>query len=336
MKCSETETIGPGESEKVVFFDTGFFRALLKGDFDNQLDNPCSDLQESLRLPYTPRRTPFSFMEWIGLNSESLTKPSPFDLASASPSHEPNFIERARQHYDGHYELLRELDRDKLESLAITQRSYVLPRHRVIWDAVFARIFYVKDVSDWLRFALCFDAVHKLDGLGNHCRNYWSELIAHGFFKTGDHRIRNLSKFRLAYRLWIRYENEQESSGASREVRDEIKKIHGLLKIGNWKDYLDGDLVHIATYGVENRDGTRHRVISLTCDAPDVVIMRICLYKGLLSYVHKLYRNEADEEGFPPDFESSHNGEVHCFDPQGNLVRRINVTTETPALQFLG
>jgi hypothetical protein len=183
---------------------------------------------------------------------------------------------------------------------------------------------------------LCFDAVHKLDGLGNHRKNYWSELMAHGFFNAGDYRIRNLSKFRLAYRLWMRYVNAQASSGASQEVRDEIEITHDLLKIGNWKDYLDGDLVHVASYGVETSDGTRHRVISLTCDAPDVVIMRIRLYKDMLSHVHKLYPNEADAEGFSPNFESSHNGEVHCFDCYGNLVRRIDVTNVTPPLPFLG
>lgn len=334
MKCSETETTGPSESKKVVFFDNGFFRALLDGRFEDQRGNPCSDLYKSLRPPFTPWRTPFSFMEWIGLKSKSLPKPSPFDLASAS--HEPNFIEPAYRHYEGFYELVCKLDRDNLETLTNTQRSCCGPGIQVIWDATLARIFDEEDVSGWLRFALCFDAVHKLDGLGNHRGKYWSELIAHGFFNAGDYRIRNLSKFRLAYRLWTGYVNGQTSSRASREVRDEIKKIHGRLKIGNWDDYLDGDLVHAATYGVETSDGTRHRVISLTCDAPDVVIMRIRLYKGLLSFVHKLYRNEADAEGFPPDFESSHNGEVYCFDPQGNLVRRINVTTETPALQFLG
>jgi hypothetical protein len=334
MKCSETETAGPSESRKVIFFDTNFFRALLKGDFENQRGNPCSDLHKSLRPPFTPWRTPFSFMEWIGLKSKSLPKPSPFDLASAS--HEPNFIEPAYRHYKGHYESVRELDRDNLETRANTQRSCFRPSLQALWDAALARIFEREDVSGWLRFALCFDAVHKLDGLGNHRKNYWSELMAHGFFNAGDYRIRNLSKFRLAYRLWMRYVNAQASSGASQEVRDEIEITHDLLKIGNWKDYLDGDLVHVASYGVETSDGTRHRVISLTCDAPDVVIMRIRLYKGLLSFVHKIYRNEADAEGFPPDFESSHNGEVHCFDCYGNLVRRIDVTNVTPPLPFLG
>ena len=52
-------------------------------------------------------------------------------------------------------------------------------------------------------FRLEFYAVHKLDVPPDHRRDYWSDLIAGAFFKV-DSRIRNLSKFRLAYRMWIR------------------------------------------------------------------------------------------------------------------------------------
>ena len=123
---------------------------------------------------------------------------------------------------------------------------------------------------------------------------------------------------------------------ASDEQRRCVEETQRLLKMGNRKDYLDSDLIHIATYGVEAKDGSRIKVSCLTGDAPETVIMRIRLYKGLLSYVCKLYRQDADAEGFPVDFESSHNGEVFCFDLQGNLVRRIDVANETPALPFLG
>ena len=124
--------------------------------------------------------------------------------------------------------------------------------------------------------------------------------------------------------------------GAADEMSSCVRTTHHILSLGNWKDYLDSDLVHVAACGVVDSDGTRDRAVCLTCDRPEVVIMRIRLYKGLLSYVNKLYRVEADAEGWPTDYESSHNGEVLCFDSQGNLVRRIDVASETPALLFLG
>lgn len=317
---------------RIVFFDTNFFRALLKGDFHQQMADLESDLRVSLKLPFTPWRSAFSFMEWIGLNSESLPKPDDFDPASVTGT---DFIVPAFRHYEQHYASVQQLDRENLENLAATQRGYLCPQMVDIWDTAMGCIFEKRDVSAWLRFALCFDAVHKLEVPPSHRSDYWSDLIAGAFF-TADPRIRNLSKFRLAYRMWIRTMEQLNYPGASAVMSSCIRETQDLLSLGKWKDYLDGDLVHVAAYGVENSDGSRHRAICLTCDNPEVVIMRIRLYKGLLSYVRKLYAEQADAEGCPTDYESSHNGEVHCFDFQGNLVRRIDVATETPALAFLG
>lgn len=317
---------------RIVFFDTNFFRALLKGDFHQQMADLESDLRVSLKLPFTPWRSAFSFMEWIGLNSESLPKPDDFDPASVGGT---DFIVPSCRHYEQHYATVQELDRENLEHLATTQKEYLCPQMVDIWDTAMGGIFENRDVSAWLRFAMCFDAVHKVE-VSPECRSaYWSDLIAGGFFH-GDAVVRNFSKFRLAYRMWIRTMEQLNYPGASAEMSSCMRETHDLLKLGKWKDYLDGDLVHVAAYGVEESDGTRHRVVCLTCDRPEVVIMRIRLYKGLLSYVRKLYPDQADAEGCPTDYESSHNGEVHCFDSQGNLVCCIDVASETPALPFLG
>jgi hypothetical protein len=271
-------------------------------------------------------------MEWIGLKSASLPKPKTFDPASLRKG--TNFIEPAYRHYAQQYKLVRELDPNNLESLAATQRTHVRPGLEDIWDQVLGG-FAGKDVSSWLRYALCFDAVHKIEFPKNQSRDYWSDLIASGFFKA-DRHIRNLSKFRLAYRLWIRTCETLNRPAASPVILAAVREAHSLLKTAKWDDYLDGDLVHIAAYGVEDSAGARHRVISLTCDRPEVIILRIGIYKGMLSYVRKLYCRQADAEGFSLDYESSHNGEVHCFNPQGHLVRRINVANDAPALPFLG
>ena len=320
------------ELPRIVFFDTNFFRALLKGDFHHHMADLKSDLRASIKLPFRPWRTAFSFMEWIGLNSRSLPKPEPFDPTAVK---ETDFIVPAYHHYQKHYVSVRALDRENLENLATTQRGYICPRMLDVWDTAMGGFFEQSDVSAWLRFALSFDAVHNFD-VPPECRSeYWSNLIAGALFKA-DPRVRNLSKFRLAYQMWHPTRKTLTTRGVSAEQRACMEEAQKLLRLENWKDYLDGDLVHVAAYGVENSDGTRHRAVCLTCDRPDVVIMRIRLYKGLLSYVRKLYPEQADAEGCPTDYESSHNGEVHCFDSQGNLVRLINVAAETPALPFLG
>lgn len=332
MNPSESMNTESNEVPRIVFFDTNFFRPLLKGDFHHHMANVGSDLRTSIKPPFCHWRSAFSFMEWIGLNSESLPKPIPFEPASITGT---DFITPAYCHYQQHYDSVRELDRSNLEKLAVTQRKFVCPRMVDIWDTAIGGVFGQRDVSGWLRFALCFDAVHKLDVPPVHRGHYWSDLVAGAFFGA-EPRIRNLSKFRLAYRMWVRTMEQLNYPGAPAEMANCLRAAHELLRIGNWKDYLDVDLVHIAAYGVEDADGTRHRVTCLTCDRPELVMMRIRLYKGLLSYVRKLYREKADAEGCPADYETCHNGEVHCFDSQGNLVRLINVAAETPALPFLG
>lgn len=331
MNYSEVTTATISEVPRILFFDNGFFRALLKGDFQHHLANLESDLSVAIKLPFRPWRTPFSFMEWIGLDSESLSKPEPFNPAAVSGT---DFIVPAYSHYEKHYATVSELDCENLEKFAATQRNYVCPRMVDIWDSAMVGIFD-KNVSEWLRFAMSFDAVHKLVVPPRRRREYWSDLISGVFFEA-DPRVQNISKFRLAYRMWVRTMEQLNYPGASAEMSLCIRKTNDILCLGNWKDYLDSDLVHVAAYGVVDSDGTRHRAVCLTCDRPEVVSMRIRLYKGLLSYVRKLYGKEADAEGFPPDFDSSHNGEVFCFDHQGNLVRKIDVVSETPALAFLG
>lgn len=317
---------------KILVFDTNFIRPLLKGSFHHLMNDPTSDLRLAIQPPFRAWRTPFSFMEWIGLSSESLPKPQPFDPSTVSGT---DFIEPAYRHYEAHYEVVKELDLANLRRLADEQTKHVCPRVLDIWDTMLSGIFGGGDASSWLRFALAFDAVHKLDVPKSHRADYWSDLIRGGFFMA-DFRIRNLSKFRLAYQMWHRTRERLTARGAPADRKLCIEETQRLLSLGNWKDYLDGDLVHTAVFGVEDRDGTRHRVVCLTCDQPEVLIMRIRVYKGLLSYVRKLYPEAADLEGAPIDYESSHNGEVLCFDPSGSLIRRIEVSTEAPALPFLG
>ena len=320
------------EAPRILFFDANFFNALVKGEFHHHMADLKSDLRVSIKLPFRPWRTAFSFMEWIGLNPQSLPKPEPFDLTSAS---EADFITPAYHHYEKCYASVQAIDRENLEALSTKQRGYVSPLMADVWDNAMRGIFENSDVSGWLRFALCFDAVHKLEVPLSHRSHYWSDLVAGAFFGA-DPRIRNLSKFRLAYQMWHPTRNTLTARGVAADQRACMEDAQRLLRLENSKDYLDSDLVHVAAYGVENSDGSRHRAICLTCDSPDVVIMRIRLYKGLLSYVRKLYQEKADAEGCPKDYETSHNGEVHCFDSQGNLVRLIDVVSETPALLFLG
>lgn len=328
-----SSTPAPTAVSKIVFFDNNFIRALLEGKFDAQLGDPNSELCRALEPPFTPWRTPFSFMELIGLNPKKiLPRPEAFDSSTVNNF---EFIIPAYRHYEAHFASFRELDRDSLRIRAETQRTHVSSRHRRIWDAVMTGLFSDRDESEWLRFALAFDHVHKNDIPANDRAHYRSNLIAGGFFMTCRH-VRNLSKFRLAYCLWLRTHEKLTGRGTSEEQKRILKETQDSLKIGSRDDYVDGDLIHIAALGIEREDGTRCKVTCLTCDNPKTIVIRTRLYKGLLSYVRKLYAHDADSEGCPRDYETSHNGEVICFSSTGTLVRRIDVSCDAPPLPFLG
>lgn len=335
MKSVRTPKGGavPHEPDRrVELLDTGFLRCLSSGSFSATMALDESDLFQVLAPTATPWRTPFSFMEWIGLKPRRLPRPEPFDLSQVSDG---NYVEQAFRHYESHFEALPELRREHLEELATKQREQAGPHAIGIWDAMMAGFFGARDESGWLKFALAFDAVHKIEPPPDHRQAFHSDLVAAGFFRA-NRQIRNLSKFRLAYRMWLRTREIMSDSQASEDQRRCIAETHDLLKIDNREDYLDGDLVHVAALGVESHDGVRNRVTCFTCDKPEVVRMRIRLYKGLLKFVRAVYADEADAEGTPSDYEASHNGEVYCFDSSGRLMAHIDVSAETPPLDYLG
>ncbi len=332
MNYSEQTTPEASEVPRILFFDTNFFRTLLKGDFHHHMADPESALRIAIRVPFTPWRTAFSFMEWIGIKPRNLPRPPEFSFESVTDG---EFIEPAYLHFKAHYENIPEIQIEGLVDSATKQRNHVHQNLFPLWDGTVTNLFTNGDPAYWLKASLSFDAVHKINAGENYRRDFHSELVAASFFGIDSH-IRNLSKYRLAYRMWLHTREVLSGPGANDEQRSCIAEAHELVRVDNREDYLDGDLVHAAAYGVDDPNGGRRNAMCFTCDRPEVVIMRIRLYKGLLSYVRKLYPEKADAEGCPTDYESSHNGEVHCFDSQGKLVRRIDVATETPALAFLG
>jgi hypothetical protein len=325
--------IEPGtETPRVLFFDNNFIRPFLKGEFGHETIDENSEIGIALQPPFKVWRTPFSFMELVGLNPKRWEKPAPFPFDSVPTG---DLIEPAYHHYSDHFRTVSDLQDLSLAERARLQKEQVNADLRSQWEPLVNALFDSKGIASWLRFALCFDAVHKLPSSGKLRARLHSELVASAFFKA-DCPIRNLSKFRLAFQMWLKTQETMTGPTADNDQRACILEAHGLIKIRNWEDYLDGDLVHAAVYGAELEDGSRLKVTCLTCDSPEAVTMRLRLYKGFLEYVRALYKEPADAEGAPTDYESSHNGKVLCFDSKGRLVRAIDVSTDAPPLPFLG
>jgi hypothetical protein len=291
--------------QKLLFFDNCFIRRLWEGAFTNALVSRQTDLWKAIEPPFKAFRTPFSFMEWIGIEKKNL-KNVPSFVKPWKPG--GDWILDAFKHYRSHFDSLEDLNIERITERFSTQRNCVAPIFMDVWDAVFSRILDgTKNESDWLRFALAFDAVQKIDVGRKNTHGYVSDLMS-SF--SGD-ETRGFSKFRLAVSFW-------KSKRDISDNQDEWRKTWALVRLKNSEDYLDCDLVHAATFGGHG-ELDRFPLICITCDRSDVVRTRIMVYK----FFFKLMRtvgiqcSDSDEEKF--------NGEVLCFDKSGNLADHIDV-----------
>jgi len=315
--------------EKVLMLDNGFVHLLLAGAFDEALKNEEGDLRSVLQPPCSPWRTPFAFMEWIGVSGKKIATPPEFvpdDPVTVDT------VFKALEHFLAHYSNCPELEQQELQQKWEAQDARMDRWAQQFWKPMTKGTLDGRETADWLQTALALDAVHKLDLPPAVGRDYYSQLFATSFFND-DRLIRNLSKFRLAKRLWDRTWNKLTQG---EEPPPGLVDAHAAMSIKSKQDYLDCDLIHTAVLGVETEDGKRHRVTCLTCDDPDALLTRLGVYRGLLAYARKLHDQEAAALGYPADYDSCMNGHVYCFDHSGTLVRKIDVLNDTDALQFMG
>lgn len=319
----------------LLFFDTGFFWKLAgkeTGDaFAAGMEEAAEadeGLRELLTPPWSPWRTPFLFMELIGLSHSQFEKPPPFEIDA--PVNEDTVI-TAFNHYKGHYESCPELQAEAIRKKIDEREEWISEKTGHNWFNVIQELGGHEGTPDWVQHALAFDAVHKLDPPLETRAAFQSELVAYGFFSE-VRWVRNMSKFRLVKRFW-----DRTWSLLPPESKEGLEKESRAMRIKNHADYSDVDLIHVATLGVETEEGEHHKVVCLTCDDPDELIMRLRVYRGVLAHVRELYSDHADEHGYPEDYDAHWNGVVLCFDPEtGSLVRRIDVRADAPPLPILG
>jgi hypothetical protein len=140
---------------------------------------------------------------------------------------------------------------------------------------------------------------------------------------------------RLAYSFWKECLAQNLRGPSNCERRRVFSAAHDLIKLDSHSDFLDCDIVHYATLGIASRDGNRRKVTCITNDTPEVVMMRIRVYKGFLAHVREVYSHGEGEIEISQKYESENNGDVLCFDQTGKLVRKINVFEEVQPLNFM-
>ena len=268
-------------------------------------------------------------MEWIGLSGKEIATPPQFVPDNPITA---DTVLKAFAHFRAHYSSCPELEQQKLQERWEAQDARMAPWAQQLWKPMTKGTLEGCDTADWLQTALALDAVHKVDLPPAVGREFYSQLFATSFFDEGR-LIRNLSKFRLAKRLWDRSWNKLTQGQEPPQV---LVEAHAAMSIKSKRDYLDCDLIHTAVLGVETEDGERHRVSCLTCDDPEVMLTRLGVYRGLLAYARKLHDEAATSLGFAANYDSCMNGWVCCFDESGKLVQRIDVRVDTTPLPFLG
>lgn len=242
-------------------------------------------------------------------------------------------LEDALAHYTNHYAQCDQLQQESLLSKAQEKEEFTDPFSLNMWRNISSDFLQHEGFADYLQTALAFDAVCKDRPTGKDNENaYYNELIANGFF-TEPREIRNLSKFRLAKRLWDSAWNRMSQTTKNQPVMIEAQRA---MSIKNQADYLDCDIIHASILGHEDPEGLINRVTSLTCDDPNVPITRIGIYKGLVSYARALYSEEAEEMKCPEDHATTFNGLIYCFNHDGTLAKRIDIAKDCPTLPFLG
>lgn len=315
--------------DKVMFFDNNFTNLLLSGRFSTQLELDSSDLKSSITPPFSPWRSPFALMELLGIKAKKLPKPAVFKTNSTKA---PDMVEKAYRHFKDHYDKIPELDNSVLRLRAENQRVRVVPELYHFWKCYMANLFTRWDEAEWIRTALAFDAMQS-DFSPMQCKHYCSLLVA-DCTVGADVITSNFSKMRLAYCFWKRCLAVNLRGPQDSERRRAFAGAQRLIKLDSHDDFLDCDIIHYATMGVAQSEGCRVKVTCVTNDSPDVIAMRIRIYKGFLAYIRRVYAN--DQEHRPPDdYERAYNGEIVCFDQSGKLISRIDVLSDVEPLDFI-
>lgn len=317
----------PTEQTPTIFFDNGFLRKLTGKNSCQFKGNYFSTCPEELRVilrQYRPWRTPFSVVEWIGIQAKDFAPP----VFDQSHLNRDDGLERLLEDAKGHFASQPGLQAALIKTRFSEQRCEVHSDFLNLWDALFYGI-YESDFSGWIHTALAVDALQKIQPPTDFKRKYFRSLLFFGLF-SGHSEVLNLSKYRIADGilkwLWLKIPKENKPF-SQKEFENITLKGH--------KDLADTDLLHVATLGVQHRE-RRAPAVCLTCDNPEQVKIRIGIYRAVISWARNKFDDSVEERYFPHDMDSQSNGDVYCFSHgSGQFVEHIKVNRDTSSQPFL-
>lgn len=61
-----------------------------------------------------------------------------------------------------------------------------------------------------------------------------------------------------------------------------VEKVYNLSKYGHSRDNVDSEIIHFLLFGYQEPDSEKTKVSVVSCDRVEVIVARLCLYKGFL------------------------------------------------------
>lgn len=307
-----------------LFFDTGFYRRYIDNRTPSSFDLTLFGSQNKAFFPFFDsgrlHRTPFAFLEWIGISERVLKCPSPQNAAQLVADLD---VPALYQFWYDHFIGLAELQVAALRAAVLAQKTRVAAHRVKLWEASCDDIVSHPGCLDMLCEALAFDRVHNHVVEDASVKELHDALAFHGFISK-DLYARNGSKFRLARRIWDRvWRSKPEKANPF------WGEIQAAMSIASHHDYADCDLVHLACLGYERCDGGRHPVACFTFDKASTLIHRLGCYRGLIKRTIDLYPGVASELGFPDGYDRVYGGVIFCLSQNGELNDTIHVSKDT-------
>ncbi len=241
--------------------------------------------------------TPFQLVELLGTKlPDVIVEPKHLTGDTAAKIVGRTVDEARRQ-----YRLVPELEQAALEQRAKERRSYIPEQCLDLFDICVLYPSQKQDLTNDIAEMLAWD--HALKStypkkLSEEVERFLMSLL---LTSGGQH----ISRFRIVKRLWDRYYRRAIVDLPSHA--SEINKLNKAMRLKSRRDFLDCDLVHLASFGWLGDD-----VLVFTCDPPESVLGRLTVYKSMIGAV--------PTELSPNKLPLLSHGMIICCSPEGEIT----------------
>lgn len=258
------------------FLDHGLYNSLRKSINGVAINNLQNDIRKSVKIPSSNimlRLTPFTIMEALGL-----IIPIPEIKLPTKGFNDPKTIigflyNEVESYYQSKIDINNLLDRaaenSKFTSLKTKELEY-----KCVFQPLSDKSFKYQFVK-----SLTWDFLFKFPYKRTFEYQIMNEIFVPSFFLT---MLSNISKFRLAKKFWD--SSFQDLKKINSHQVELIQKINTSLELKYRKDYLDCELIHVATIGDFITDIYRPAVV-FSCDKSQIIVDRIMTYKTIINEI---------------------------------------------------